>query len=247
MNIKKELRTILPPACYDFLRYLKFRIFKNSKCAPHEIDKQLSKYLNFEYGYFVELGANDGFTESSTFWLEKKKNWRGVLIEPLVDQFLSCCYYRAGLGNKLFCNAVVDAKYKKEFVEINYSNLTSALLNFKTDLKNVDVHTAKGLQHLSSKIKKFSFAAKTKTLTKILDESDAPNIIDFIVIDVEGVELSVLSGIDFKKYKFKYMMIECRKPMIIKKYLKKKGYKLIERLTYHDYLFGLKKENMDKM
>ena len=241
MKIKIILRTILPPGFYDFLRYLKFRIFKNSKCAPHEIDKKLSKYLNFKYGYFVELGANDGFTESSTFWLEKKKNWRGVLIEPLVDQFLSCCYYRGSVGNKLFCNAVVSTNYKKEFVEIYYSNLTSTLANFKTDLKNVENHVAKGLQHLSKKIKKFSFAAKTKTLTKILDESDAPNIIDFIVIDVEGVELSILSGIDFKKYKFKYMMLECRNPMIVKKKLKKKGYKLIERLTHHDYLFGLTK------
>jgi FkbM family methyltransferase len=246
MKIKRFLRTILPPGYFDFFRYLKFRIFKNSRCAPYEIDKKLSKYLNFKYGYFVELGANDGFTESATFYLDKKKKWRGILIEPLLDKYLDCCYYRSKIGNTLFCNAVVASYYKNKYVELNYSNLTTIFNNSKTAISNPDNHSEKGLAHLSSNIKSFTFAAKTTTLTKILEKSDAPNIIDFMVIDVEGAELSVLSGINFKKYNFKYLMIECRNLISIKKILKKNGYKLIEKLSHHDYLFEFNKSELLK-
>ena len=74
-------------------------------------------------------------------------------------------------------------------------------------------------------------------MTKILDEAEAPNKIDFLSLDVEGAELAVLSGINFKKYNFKYMLVECRKKNDIKNYLQKHGYKLVEKLSHHDYLF----------
>ncbi len=33
--------------------------------ALNELDKKLEKYLDFDHGYFVELGANDGLTQSN--------------------------------------------------------------------------------------------------------------------------------------------------------------------------------------
>ena len=48
----------------------------------------------------------------------------------------------------------------------------------------------------------------TKTLTDILDESNAPKYIDYLSIDVEGAEIHVLDGIDFNKYTFGIIHIE---------------------------------------
>jgi hypothetical protein len=49
---------------------------------------------------------------------------------------------------------------------------------------------------------------KTKTLTDILKSNDSPNFIEYLSIDVEGAEVEVLKGIDFKKYKFGMIHIE---------------------------------------
>ena len=111
---KNFLRTVIPPSIWNYLRYLKFRIFKSSNFAAHNMDTKLQKYLNYNFGFFVELGANDGFTESNTLSLEIKRTWRGVLVEPLPSQFISCCYYRGKIGNSFFANACVSFKKKKK-------------------------------------------------------------------------------------------------------------------------------------
>jgi len=241
MLLKSLFKKIVPPGIWNYLRYLKFRIFKFSNFAPDNIDQKLSKYLNYDYGYFVELGANDGFTESNTLYLEIKKNWRGVLVEPLPHQFLECCYYRSKPGNHLFCNAAVNNNFKNNYVKMINANLMSVADNLPSDLKDKNNHIKRGTAHLPNNNYNFSFGSEPKTLTKILDEAEAPRIIDFLSLDVEGAELAVLSGLNFNKYKFKYMLIECRDKNKIKKFLKNFGYELKDNLSHHDYLFELNK------
>ena len=237
MSLKLSLKKTVPPGIWGYLRYLKFRVFKFSKFAPNDIDRKLSKYLNYDSGYFVELGANDGFTESNTLYLEIKKNWRGVLIEPLPNQFLECCYYRSKPGNHLFCNAAVNNEFKDKYVKMIYANLMSISDNLPSDLENKESHIVKGRAHLPNNNYIFSFGSEAKTLTEILDEAHAPKEIDFLSLDVEGAELAVLSGVNFEKYKFKYMLIECRDKEKVKFFLSEFGYKLIDSLSHHDYLF----------
>ena len=239
--MKKILKKILHPHLWDLIRYYKFRIIKLSNFAPYNLDKKLEKYLNYKYGYFVELGANDGYTESTTLSLEIKKLWRGVLIEPNPSQFLTCSYYRSKPGNSLYCNACVPFRFKKNFVKIEYANLMSVSSDLEIDIKNITKHLNSGRSHLRNPNQSISFGAIPMTLNKILDLSDAPKIIDFLSLDVEGAEFAVLNGIDFNKYKFKYMMIECRNFKKINNFLKEKNYHFIEKLTHHDYLFTSEK------
>lgn len=241
MQFKLLIKKKIPPGLWDYLRYIRFRIFNFSKFAPNNIDRKLEKYLNYKNGFFVELGANDGFTESNTLYLEIKKHWRGVLIEPLPDQFLNCCFYRSRKGNHLFCNAAVNPKFKGKYVDMIHANLMSVANNLESDLNDKKKHIEKGRAQLPTKKHNLSFGSEAKTMTKILDEAEAPNKIDFLSLDVEGAELAVLSGINFKKYNFKYMLVECRKKNVIKNYLQKHGYKLVEKLSHHDYLFKFDK------
>lgn len=48
---------------------------------------KLEKYLDFNNGYFVELGANDGVNQSNTLYFESFRGWHGVLIEPYLPNF----------------------------------------------------------------------------------------------------------------------------------------------------------------
>ncbi len=62
----------------------------------------------------------------------------------------------------------------------------------------------------------------------------------FFSLDVEGVELEVLQGINHKIYKFKYLLIEIRDFKSINSFLIKKNYILLSKLTKKDYLFKYK-------
>ena len=44
----------------------------------NEIDKKIHRYLDYNSGYFVELGANDGISQSNTLFLERSKRWKGT-------------------------------------------------------------------------------------------------------------------------------------------------------------------------
>lgn len=49
---------------------------------------------------------------------------------------------------------------------------------------------------------------KTQTLTKILTENQFPDRFELLSIDVEGVDLEVLKGLDLKIYQPKVICIE---------------------------------------
>jgi hypothetical protein len=78
-----------------------------------------------------------------------------------------------------------------------------------------------------------------------LVKANAPSLIDFLSLDVEGAELDVLKGIDFTKYNFKYMVIECRDINKMDTFLTKLDYTLEKKITHHDYLFKYKIEKID--
>jgi hypothetical protein len=49
---------------------------------------------------------------------------------------------------------------------------------------------------------------KTKPLANILEEHEAPGVIDYLSIDVEGAETRILADFPFNKYTFNSMTIE---------------------------------------
>ena len=79
---------------------------------------------------------------------------------------------------------------------------------------------------------------RTKTLTTIMNENNAPTFIDYLSIDTEGSELKILEGIDFDKYTFGYINIEHnyvepRRTQMRKKLLEN-GYKYLGENKFDD-------------
>jgi hypothetical protein len=107
----------------------------------------------------------------------------------------------------------------------------------ESDVIDPHAHANSGKQFLEGSERIFTFGAIAKTLNEILLESQAPKIIDFLSLDVEGAEIEVLKGIDHSQFRFKYMCIECRNLEKLKGYLHNLNYEMVEQLSDWDYLF----------
>jgi FkbM family methyltransferase len=201
----------------------------------NELDKKLVEFVTPKDGYFVELGANDGITQSNTKHFELHKGWRGVLIEPSPNQFKILKKSRSK-RSQFYNFACVGFDYPYETVKLLYSNLMTVALQGRNDIQDPKAH-AKGGERFSKKEITFEFEVKARTLQSILNEANSPAVVDLLSLDVEGGELEVLSGIDFNRTNFKHILVETRSIEELTTFLQSKNYVLLEKLTYHDYLF----------
>lgn len=202
-----------------------------------DLDRQIEKYLDFDNGFFVELGANDGRFQSNTFYYEKFRNWRGVLVEPAENLFRQCRENRSP-QNYIVCAACVSFDHPDKSAQLIYSNSMSVTLNVDTDVGDPLAHAELGRQFLRPNETLFSFEADARTLNSILSDAKAPTRVDFLSLDVEGAELDVLKGVDHNAYRFRYMLVECRNLPRLKEYLEFQNYRFIEKFNEHDYLFA---------
>ena len=203
----------------------------------HDLDKKMLKYINYKNGVFIEVGANDGLTQSNTAYFEKNLNWTGLLIEPNNEQFLKC---KENRKNSIVENyALVSKNYKEECVIGNFTNQkANGLMSMTLDLG--DYTEDHMLKQKNAILSEQLVKCRSITLTKLLDKHNFDKI-DFFSLDVEGYEISVLNGLDFNKYRPKYILIETANREIyqnkIKEYMKEKNYIFLERLSLNDDLF----------
>lgn len=218
------------------IKALAKRLLQGKYFSLNQLDRKLEKYVDYDGGYFVELGANDGVTQSNSLYFEKYRNWRGVLVEPAPQNFLKCQQNRS-LRNSIYCAACVSFDYSQEFVRIAYSNLMSTPVSLESDIPDPRAHAALGDRFLGGGETVFEFGALARTLNSLLLDAGAPTRIDFLSLDVEGAELEVLKGVDHQTFRFKYLLVECRDFSRLNSYLRNQGYSFVEKLSEQDYLF----------
>ncbi len=209
---------------------------KYSRPSLHDLDQKLAKYLNYRNGFFIEVGANNGYNQSNTYFLERMLGWNGVLIEAIPELYQKC--RRERRSSRVYNCALVSNDYAGSSVEMHFVDVMSVVEGaLKTEEAQAD-HIRTGLE--VTKIKHtYRVQVPARTLKSILDE--IPNIseIDFFSLDVEGYELNVLQGLNLQKYKPKYILVEARYFDEVNEFLSGL-YDLVEQLSYHDYLYRLK-------
>ena len=193
--------------------------------------------------FYIEIGANDGLSQSNTKYLELFYDWRGILIEPIPSVFKKLQKNRA--SNNFFENrACCSFNFDSSTMAFIYANLMTISTDGESDVENRHRHAEIGAGSLSSGEKPYEFTAIAVTMNSILDKYDAPKRINFFSLDVEGSEIEVLKGIDFQVYIFDYICIETRSFDAVEKYLSVRGYECIEiltnNITHNDYLFKYK-------
>lgn len=167
-------------------------------------------------GFFLDIGAHDGINISNTYLLEAKYNWQGICVEA---------------------NPVTFAKLK--------NNRRAKCLNICLDREEGEVDFALrdvygGITGLDNNDKNIGnseiIRLKTIPIMKMLSDHNAPNIIDYLSIDVEGAEERILADFDFKKYKFRCITIE-RPSELLRNLLTSNDYVQIKRIPGLDVYY----------
>ncbi len=206
-----------------------------SRPALNGIDHKLGKYLSYHEGFFVEAGANDGFTQSNTYYLERFWKWKGILVEPVPELYEKCVRERPG---SLVINcALVASDYGKPDVTMTYANLMSLVRGARQTREADDAHVRRALE-VQPDVEAYELTVPARSLTSILDEARV-EVIDFLSLDVEGYELEVLKGLDLARYCPKYMLIETSSRKELDAFLAE-DYEVVEVFSHHDVLYRRK-------
>ncbi|MBV6624093.1 MAG: FkbM family methyltransferase [Rivularia sp. (in: Bacteria)] len=196
----------------------------------------IEKYLP-ENGFFIEAGANNGFLESNTYYLERFRNWQGILIEPIPHLHQQCVKERP--NSQVFNCALVSQDFSENEIEMMYGHTMSLVKGAFDDEQVESERVAFAGRKLG--FTPYPIKVPARTLTSILDEANIDKI-DFFSLDVEGFELNALQGLDFDKYLPEFMLVECLNEQSfqeIKAYIAD-YYDLFKKASQVDYLFKSK-------
>ncbi len=165
----------------------------------------ISQSLNPDFPkFFVEFGATDGIQLSNTYILEKYLGWKGILAEPAK-------IWHAALKANRHCvidfNCISDqSNTMVDFIETaldpNDPIATPELSSMAAFAQSGDDHDAR--RSLNSK----TYQVPTLSLNDLLIKHAAPKDIEYLSIDTEGSELSILANTDFDRYKFQLITVE---------------------------------------
>ena len=147
-------------------------------------------------GYFVEFGATDGVLLSNTWLLEKHFRWQGICAEPNPKLF-------ERLQRNRSCRLSPACVYRTtgERMAFVLADAYGGLVDLGQDDQHVEKRNAYAA--VGDQIE-----VTTTSLMDLLDQHNAPKVIDYLSIDTEGSELEILQGINWSRYQFRCITVE---------------------------------------
>jgi FkbM family methyltransferase len=206
--------------------------------SENQLDERVLKYLMpLKNKIFIEAGANNGVWQSNTLLYERHFGWTGLLIEPNHMKASECRYNRPKSIVENY--ALVSSAYKETTIDgyFQFQDFENSLCaQVVTNMQAGFLCPVRWKD--TSPIKVPAIALK-----ELLKKHDLEGTkVDFFSLDVEGYETHVLDGLDLKKNRPFYILMElpnekdsCREDMM--KYMKQNEYTFIENLSDHDDLF----------
>jgi FkbM family methyltransferase len=146
-------------------------------------------------GFFIEVGAFDGYNASVTYAFESI-GWKGLLVEAIPERYRQCAARRT---NSRVVHAALSGRGARgtttfTVTEDAYGGMLSYLDKNTVHAQNVAASS------------RTEVTVPLTTMNDLL--ADHPGEVDLAVIDVEGGELLVLDGFDLGRYRPKLLLIE---------------------------------------
>jgi FkbM family methyltransferase len=152
--------------------------------SQHGEDRFLLEYFGSKKGIYIDVGASHPFIISNTYLLWKH-GWRGVTVEPI--PYLYERHLRFRKGDVALNVAVGDKPGRLEFHQL----IPSVLSTF-------DSHRAAKLVQEGCLLRGV-VSVEVSTVGLIYEGSLRGQEIDVLSIDVEGLDLLVLKGVDWEQ------------------------------------------------
>ncbi len=196
------------------------------------MDFLIAKYFPKNYiGTCIEVGAADGLSCSNTLHFEQK-GWNCLCIEanPVHEASLK--------KNRKHVRMCAVGEHHQQTANFNVADMTTgvyeAISSLEVDQRLVQSHKdiLQGIHQITVEVDTLDecaevFTASLPTPTKK---------IDFVTIDTEGTELSVLKGFNLRAWEVSLLVVENNfKETASKDYLESFGYKLQERYQVNDF------------
>lgn len=153
-------------------------------------------FANLRSGYYVDIGSHHPFRFSNTY-LFYRNGWRGLCVDPLPG---SARLFKRWRPRDVF----VEMGVSREKSSLDYHMFNEPALNtFDPALANarngVQGYNICGVKSIA-----------TDTLAAILDKYlPTSTKIDFMSVDVEGLDLQVLESNDWQRYRPTVVVAEC--------------------------------------
>jgi FkbM family methyltransferase len=200
-----------------------------------QLDQLIVDAVPLRRGFFIELGAFDGVTQSNSVLLERL-GWQGLLIEANPGAYAKCV--KARPNAHVVHAACVGNDFTKSMTTITDVGLMS--MTSQTDLEPEE--REKWLERGEGFVgrPRQDVEVPAETLSSILERKDIAEV-DLLILDVEGAEVEVLKGLDFERHAPAWIVAEDAYNEGVGRYLAARGYRrekvLLERKYTRDCLY----------
>jgi FkbM family methyltransferase len=184
------------------LAFERFGSARYSRPALHAMDTKLDAIIDRDGGVFVEAGGFDGYTQSNTYYLERFRGWRGILVEPMTEH--AALAHRNRPAARVVRAALVDAGFDRPTIAMEFGDLMTTVSR-----PGADEWVSQGLV-LGWRDPRTE-EVPARTLSSILEEAGDPPI-DLLSLDVEGHEVAALGGLDLERHAPAWILIEMHDP-----------------------------------
>ena len=200
-----------------------------------ELDRLIAERVTQQCGFFVEVGAHDGLSQTNSLYFEQI-GWSGLLIEPIPDLYRRCLVNRPACNIVNFCCTSLNDPRSE--ITMTYAGLMSVVQGHK-DKAEEDAWVKRG-EELQT-LRRYTAVVPAAPLANILTGEGVKQV-DLLIVDVEGYEIPLLNGLDYAVLRPRWIVCEDAHNDDVSEFLLTRGYQmectLLERRFTRDRLYA---------